>query len=196
LIDWAKTERAGANQSAGADMIVHDGAKVGQRGGRFRPDPSGVRRTVLEERPMASAVGADVALETNPKPEEIGVLEERLYEFNVCATGTRDARLFAWFLRDENHTAIGGLYGWTWGAACYVRYLFVPEPLRNQGYGSALMLALEAEAKARGCLQIILETHDFQAPGFYRRLGFEVTGRVDDYPRGHQYLTMVKRLEP
>ena len=145
---------------------------------------------------MARVVGADVALETNPKLEEIGVLEERLYEFNVRATGTADARLFAWFLRDENQAVIGGIYGWTWGAACYVRYLYVPETLRNQGYGSALMLAIEAEAKARGCGQIVLETHDFQAPEFYRRLGFEVTGRVDDYPRDHQYLTMVKRLEP
>jgi hypothetical protein len=130
-------------------MIVHGGAKVGERSERFGPAPTVVRRTVVEKRPMASVVCA--ALETNPKPEEIGLLEERLYEFNVRAAGTGDARLFAWFLRDENHTAIGGLYGWTWGAACYVRYLYVPENL---------------------------------------------TGRVDDYPRGHQYLTMVKRLEP
>jgi hypothetical protein len=33
-----------------------------------------------------------------------------------------------------------------------------------------------------------------QAPDFYRGLGFAITGQVEDYPRGHSYLTMVKRL--
>jgi ribosomal protein S18 acetylase RimI-like enzyme len=41
----------------------------------------------------------------------------------------------------------------------------------------------------------VLETHSFQAPGFYRKLGFDVIGRVDGYPRGHEYLTLVKRLD-
>ena len=34
------------------------------------------------------------------------------------------------------------------------------------------MQAVEKEAKTRNCRQIVLETHDFQAPGFYQKLGF------------------------
>ena len=119
------------------------------------------------------------------------MLEDRIYEFNVQATGISDAKLFALFLRDDGRNAVGGIFGWTWGATCCVRNLYVPELL---GLGFALMRAVEAEAKARGCGQILLETHEFQAPDFYRRLGFEMIGRVDGYPRGHQYLTMVKHL--
>jgi len=57
------------------------------------------------------------------------------------------------------------------------------------------MRAVEEEAKARQCRQIVLETHDFQAPGFYQKLGFDVVGRVGDYPNGHQYLSLVKNLD-
>ena len=145
---------------------------------------------------MANEIGFDLALETDPKPDEIRLLEERLYEFNVQTTGIADAKLFAWFLRDDNAAVIGGTFGWTWGAACYIRYLYIPENLRRQGLGSALMRSVEGEAKARACGQIVLETHDFQAPEFYRNLGFGVVGCVENYPRDRQYLTMVKRLVP
>jgi GNAT superfamily N-acetyltransferase len=97
-------------------------------------------------------------LESEPNPQDIHLLEQQLYRFNVEATGI-----------------------------CYVRYLFVPADMRMRGYGSRLMTATEAEAGARGCHQIVLETHDFQAPEFYRKLGFEITG-------GYQYLTLLKRL--
>ena len=134
-------------------------------------------------------------LETEPKSGDIHLLEQRLYEFNVQTTGIADGKLLASFLRDGEGRVLGGVYGWTWGATCYVRILFVPAQMRRCGHGSRLMAMVEAEASARGCKQIVLETHDFQAPQFYRKLGFEITGRVADYPRGHQYLTLIKRLE-
>jgi len=135
-----------------------------------------------------------MALETAPHAQDIHLLEQHLDRFNVDATGIADGKLLASFLRDGTGVVLGGVFGWTWGATCYVRYLFVPADMRKRGYGSRLMSAVEAEARARGCHQIVLETHDFQAPEFYRKLGFEIAGRVADYPCGHQYLTLLKRL--
>src|SRR5215510_8655872 len=145
--------------------------------------------------PMGDPSGRGFELETDPKPGDIHLLEQRPYEFNVQMTGIADGKLLASFLRDDKEMVLGGVFGWTWGATCYVRYLFVPAEMRKRGHGSRLMAIVEAEASARGCTQIVLETHDFQAPQFYGKLGFEITGRVCDYPRGHQYLTLVKRLE-
>jgi len=144
---------------------------------------------------MGDPASTRVLLETEPNPEDVRRLDERLYAFNVQTTGITDGKLLALFLRDKDGAAVGGIYGWTWGATCYVRYLFVPAEMRKQRHGSDLMHAVEAEARARGCRQIVLQTHDFQAPEFYRRLGFEITGRVEGYPHGHQYLTMVKRFD-
>jgi GNAT superfamily N-acetyltransferase len=140
------------------------------------------------------ALRNDLILETEPRPEDIQFLEECLYEFNTQTTGIKDGGLFGFFLRAANGLRLGGVYGWTWGGTCYVRYLFVPEEMRRQGQGKRLMHAVEAEAKARKCQQIMLETYDFQAPGFYQKLGFDVIGAVADHPRGYRYLTLVKRL--
>src|SRR5262245_60256914 len=144
--------------------------------------------------PMGDPSPRRLELETEPKPGAIQLVEQRIYEFNVQTTGIADGKWLASFLRDGEGTVLGGVFGWTWGATCYVRYLFVPAEMRNRGHGSRLMAIVEAEAAARGCTQILLETHDFQAPQFYCKLGFEIVGQVADYPFGHQYLTLVKRL--
>ena len=138
--------------------------------------------------------GARLIIETEPKPEDVRYLEESLYEFNVQATGISDGCLLGLSMRAADGSLMGRAYGWTWGGTCYIRYLFVPAAMRKRGHGTMLMRAAEQEAKSRGCGQIVLETHDFQAPEFYKRLGFEVVGHVADYPRGHQYLALVKRL--
>ena len=133
-------------------------------------------------------------VETEPRPEDIRALEEGLHGFNIEATGIRDGRLFGIFLRSSDGAVIGGINGWTWGATCYVRILFVPLHLRGRGFGARLMSDVEGKARARGCRQIVLETHSFQAPGFYEKLVFAVSGRVEHYPANHSLLTMVKRL--
>jgi ribosomal protein S18 acetylase RimI-like enzyme len=142
----------------------------------------------------ASADGG-LTVETDPSLEDIRFLEDGLIDFNIQTTGITDGSFIGIFLRGDDGSRAGGLYGWVWGSTCYVRYLFVAESLREQGQGTRLMRAVEVEARARNCRQIALETHSFQAPGFYRKLGFEVIGRVEGYPLGHQYLTLVKRLD-
>ena len=133
-------------------------------------------------------------IDGNPDPDDLRLLDEAIYKFNVQTTGISDGQLFASFLRNADKAVIGGISGWTWGKTCFIRHLLVPAELRNQGYGSRLMEAVQAEAIKRGCSQIVLQTHDFQAPQFYIKLGFAVIGRIPDYPVGYQEITMIKLL--
>jgi GNAT superfamily N-acetyltransferase len=57
--------------------------------------------------------------------------------------------------------------------------LVVGERHRGSGIGRALVDAVEAEARARGCGLLFLTTADRRADAhvFYERLGFERTGR-------------------
>jgi ribosomal protein S18 acetylase RimI-like enzyme len=143
---------------------------------------------------MADDPELQLAVERDHDPELALFLEERLYEFNIAATGISDDELLVIRLRGADGEVVGGAFGWTWGGTCFLRHLFIPAGLRRRGLGTRIMRLIEAEAVARGCAQIVLDTHDFQAPAFYGRLGFSVIGTVDDYPRGHRHLTLRKRL--
>jgi ribosomal protein S18 acetylase RimI-like enzyme len=138
----------------------------------------------------------DLRLEISSEPsvEDVHFLDDRIYDFNVEATGIDDGRWLAIFVRDAAGAIVAGLHGHTWGETCEIRTVWVDASLRGRGLGRRLLAAAEAEAVRRACRQIVLATHSFQAPEFYRKLGFEVLAAVDEYPRGHRNLTLRKRL--
>jgi ribosomal protein S18 acetylase RimI-like enzyme len=123
-------------------------------------------------------------------------LDERIYAFNVEATGIDDGRLLSAAIRDDRGDLIAGLTGWTWGACGYVDVLWVREDHRNQELGTRLLDAAEDEARNRGCVQMVLATHTFQALDLYRRRGYVEYGRVENYPEGHAWVHLVKDLTP
>jgi GNAT superfamily N-acetyltransferase len=139
-------------------------------------------------------VAMDLVLETEPSAEDVRFLEDRLYDFNCAATGITDGQWLAFFLRDARDEIAAGLCGTTWGGCCKVRLVWVREDWRGRGVGRSLLLAAEAEALRRRCRQIVLSTHSFQAPEFYRKLGFEVIGTLEDYPSGHSQIVLRKKL--
>ena len=121
-------------------------------------------------------------------------LGERLYEYNVAATGVADGRLFAIVVRDEQGDIVAGLSGSTWGGCLEIGRLWVREDQRGKGYGTRLLAAAEQDARAHGCQQVVLDTHSFQAPSFYQKRGYTVYGVLDDYPVGHRKYYLKKSL--
>lgn len=56
------------------------------------------------------------------------------------------------------------------------------------------MDAAESMAIEHGAQSATLETHSFQAPGFYEKRGYRIVGRLDGYPTGHAKLFLRKDL--
>lgn len=136
-------------------------------------------------------------IETRPSAQDVQFLEDQINRFNVEETGIDDGGLLAIFLRNDQSEIIAGLFGWSWGGCCEIRYLWVDAAWRKQGLGRKLLLAAEQEALARGCGQVVLDTHSFQAPEFYQKLGYEIIGEHKDYPRQHsKYYLRKKLIEP
>src|SRR5262245_29504220 len=137
---------------------------------------------------------SELFVTTEPTPDQVQYLEDRIYEFNSGATGITDGEWLAIFVKDEEGRIVAGICGNTWGGCLEIRQFWVDEARRKQGLGARLLGAAEQEARHRSCRQILLMTFTFQAPAFYAKHGFEVIAVVDDHPRGHKNLLMRKRL--
>src|SRR5262249_42365135 len=102
---------------------------------------------------------AEIVIQDQPGLEEVAVLDDRLYEDNVEATGCADGRWLAIFVRDDDGALVAGLHGWTWGGTGFIRTLWVRDDRRRHGLGAGLVAAAEREALRRGCRVMHLDTH-------------------------------------
>ncbi|MFB3303908.1 GNAT family N-acetyltransferase [Pseudomonas sp. AMR01] len=118
-----------------------------------------------------------------------------LRAYNLSHTGAMPFETVGILLRDPaTQEVVGGLYGKISYGWLFVELLSIPDAMRTQGTGTRLMRTAEEFAREQGCVGIWLDTFSFQAPGFYRKLGFTEFGHMDDYPLGHQRHFFQKRL--
>lgn len=126
--------------------------------------------------------------------EAAAVVDAGLDAHNGRAQALQDVRALACIAQAADGSVRGGALGRTWGQCCELQQLWVDEALRHQGQGTRLMQAFEQAAVARGCTTFYLDTFSFQAPAFYRALGYEVVLTLAGYTGGVEKYTMVKRL--
>jgi len=116
-----------------------------------------------------------------------------LLAFNIRAVGKGHYKSLVISLR-QGKDIVGGLTGWTWAGWCYVELLWIEEKHRGKGHGTALIRKAESEARKRGVKNMYLDTFSFQAPQFYRKLGFKAFGKLKDFPKGHDRTWFKKAL--
>ena len=133
-------------------------------------------------------------VEDNPDPLDIGFLETQIRGEASAAMQLGDEAELAIFVREAGNV-VAGVSGWTWGDCCELQSLWVTPDLRGRWLGTRLMAAAEAEAAARGCTQTVHFTYAFQARALYERLGYNLVGRVEDFPSGTDVLWYHKRLD-
>ena len=135
----------------------------------------------------------ELHVEDQPDPRDVELLEAHIRSEAATATGLGDEVELAIFVRDAG-TIVAGISGWTWGDCCELQSLWVAPNLRGRGLATRLIAAAEAEAATRGCSQTVHFTYDFQAQALYEQSGYEVIGRVQDFPSGSDALWYRKRL--
>jgi len=112
---------------------------------------------------------------------------------NTRAIGKIDHQPLAISLRHRD-AIVGGLVGETFLGWMFVSAFWVADEFRGKSFGSKIMRAAEMEAHRRGVKNVYLDTFSFQAPDFYRTLGYREFGRLDEFPAGYNRRWLTKAL--
>jgi GNAT superfamily N-acetyltransferase len=134
-----------------------------------------------------------LTVSTSPEPEAAKIIGDGLNAFNDAIVGYADREPLHVIVRDSDRGEIvGGISGRTSLGLLFIDLVYLPETLRGTGVGSRMMTMAEDEARRRGCRAGILYTINFQAPGFYQRLGWRVFGEIPCDPPGTSRVFLMK----
>jgi len=136
---------------------------------------------------MANPPELRLSVEDNPSAADKEFLDRSLDRMNEVRWPMPRPGNFAVLLRNSSGEIEAGLDAIHYGGWLFVHNLWVTEPRRGQGFGRLLMNEAEDRARTLGCHSAWLDTFSFQAPGFYRKLGYEVFGTLDHPPGAERY---------
>jgi GNAT superfamily N-acetyltransferase len=137
----------------------------------------------------------DIIVPDELDPADVAVITDGLGAYDFSQIGYRDFRRLAVFVGDaQTGKVVGGLYGRSEFGLVYVDWLFLPENLRGARIGSRVLAMAEEEGRRRGCTRIALTTLSVQAPGFYKKQGYDVAATIDCDPPGLTRYYMMKKL--
>lgn len=135
-----------------------------------------------------------ISVHDTPDPAAAAVVDAGLGEANDRAAPLHQVQPLQCFAHDAAGRVVGGAVGRTWGECAELLQLWVEPGLRRAGLGARLVRAFEQRAAERGCRVCYLDTFSFQAPSFYRGLGYETGLTIEGYGPGIAKHTMLKRL--
>ena len=88
------------------------------------------------------------------------------------------------FLAFDDGKLIGGAIGFLQYNWYFLDLLYVDKEYRNQDVGTNLIIAIEEYAQKENLTGVRMETWDFQAKGFYEKMGYTVWAEIKDCPPG------------
>lgn len=127
--------------------------------------------------------------------EEIqNIIHQGFQEHSIKEAGTDgEIRPYA-FIAKEQDKFMGAVAGKLFYGSLHIKELFVTDAARATGLGKKLMLQAMDYGKEQGCKFAAIETMNFQALDFYKKLGFEVELEREGYLKDCKFYYMRKDL--
>lgn len=118
-----------------------------------------------------------------------GISEEAFH-----AKGLPPIRPFSIFIKDQKQNVLGGICGTTFYGSLYVDSLWIAPSLRHQRWGTKLMQEAEKIGKERSVKFITVNTMDWEAFPFYKKLGYSVEFIREGYDKNSKMFMLRKAL--
>jgi ribosomal protein S18 acetylase RimI-like enzyme len=140
----------------------------------------------------------NLVIDTEWNPEDTPYILKRLREYNKKHLSEKDVDFvdedFCFTVKDEQGNILGGISGSTKMQSLFIQFLWVDESIRGKGFGQKLMEKAENFAVEKKCRMVKVDTFSFQAPDFYKILGYEVYGKIEDFPEGYNHYFLFKKV--
>ncbi len=126
-----------------------------------------------------------------PSSNDLDFLTRKI---NAEAIGQGAAYPFAILVRNKEGEIVAGCNGSIIFGSIYTDQLWVDPNLRKRGIGKKLMEAIHDYGTKRGCTISTVATMSFQAPDFYKKLGYKIDFSREGYSKGASCIFMSKKL--
>ena len=104
--------------------------------------------------------------------------EDREEKFGV---GCGIRKQLAYALLDDDEM-VGGITGRLESQGFHIQGFAVVKQKRGQNYGTQLIKTIEEAAIKEGAKQLTVSTQDYQALGFYEKMGYSVFAKLENWP--------------
>ena len=138
----------------------------------------------------------ELKISDDPVPKEImdtavSILAEHTTKSGGSQPASKPFSVLAYIGPD----LVGGLIGTVFYNWLYANIVWIRDDLRDQDIGTAVMQAAEQRARKMELSGIHFWTQTWQAPGFYKTLGYAQFAELKNCPPGHSRLGFFKYLQ-
>lgn len=121
-------------------------------------------------------------------------INDDFYKYQIETTGLLEYKTIAFTAR-QNCKLIGVVTTTIKWGQLHIKTVIVDSEYRKQGIGSKLLLKVLDYGKEHGCTLAFVETSSFQAPEFYKKLGFVVEFIRSGYSNDYSYYYLKYKIE-
>ena len=132
--------------------------------------------------------------EANPQHHDIQILYDGLKAHMLAKRDLKPIDFFGYFIKDENGNIAGGCNGCFMYGCLVVDTLWVADALRGHGWGTQLMQSAQQLGVENACRFITVNTMDWEALDFYKKLGFYVEFERQGYDKDSVFYFLRKEL--
>ena len=124
-------------------------------------------------------------------PEDNEKIHQMIRDYNVSFMS--ESKDYSYHIEEDGELA-AGIVAESVFDTVEVDFLCVKEKFRKHGYGRALLQHMEDAARRDGMKRILLNTYSFQAPDFYRSMGYRELFVVDPCFKDCRQYYFIKEL--